>query len=381
MIGHGAAEPGSRARASWAGLAVVGGEEANGPSGAVGSSSRPIFSAETEPLDIIGSPEIAGWPALGAECMSASLHAYVMHEAERLGIDPCPLAAHVIAACAASISDALTIRPKRHDTWTQQARIWTCVVKDVGARGTEMIRAAFWPVKERDAELFKGWRQDHAAWQARRPSGGKKREQSAQDDPEPRCPRLVTNDVTLEAMSEILKDGDDHGKLTVLCDELVSFLGGFGRYTNREAANRAIMLEAYDGGPQRVDRVGRGRVFVPNWSAVVAGNIQPRRLAGMAASLIDDGLFQRFLTVHTRPAQLGADDDRALDPSIGRAYRHLHEALAGLRPVMGAEGKAMPCFCDEDGHAERARFMRVARRLGLPMRRQLRLPVWARTSG
>ena len=62
------------------------------------------------------------------------------------------------------------------------------------------------------------------------------------------------------------------------------------------------MLEAYDGGPQRVDRIKRGHVYVPNWSVVVAGNIQPRRLAGMAENLIDDGLFQRFLTIHTRPA-------------------------------------------------------------------------------
>ena len=47
---------------------------------------------------------------------------------------------------------------------------------------------------------------------------------------------------------------------------------------------RALMLEAYDGGPQRVDRIKRGHVFVPNWSVVVAGNIQPRRLAGMAGT-------------------------------------------------------------------------------------------------
>ena len=95
-----------------------------------------------------------------------------MAEAKRLNVDPCPLAAHVLAACSASISDALTIKPKQHDVWTQQARIWTCVVKDVGARGTEMIRAAFWPVKERDTALFKAWRAEHAEWKARQARQG-----------------------------------------------------------------------------------------------------------------------------------------------------------------------------------------------------------------
>ena len=56
---------------------------------------------------------------------------------------------------------------KQHDGWTQQARLWTCVVKDVGARGTEMIRAAFWPVKERDKALFRAWQCEHAEWKAR----------------------------------------------------------------------------------------------------------------------------------------------------------------------------------------------------------------------
>ena len=70
-----------------------------------------------------------------------------MAEAERLNVDPCPLAGHVLAACAASISDVWRVKPKRHDHWTQQARIWTCVVKEVGARGTEIIRSAFWPMR------------------------------------------------------------------------------------------------------------------------------------------------------------------------------------------------------------------------------------------
>ena len=82
-----------------------------------------------EPLDIIGAPELVGWPELTGECLPEPLYRYVMAEAQRLNVDPCPLAAHVLAACATSISDGLRIRPKHHDVWTQQARLWVCVVK------------------------------------------------------------------------------------------------------------------------------------------------------------------------------------------------------------------------------------------------------------
>jgi Protein of unknown function (DUF3987) len=96
---------------------------------------------------------------------------------------------------------------------------------------------------------------------------------------------------------------------------------------------------------------------------VVAGNIQPRRLAGMARDLIDDGLFQRFLTIHTRPAALGGDDDRPLSLEAGQSYRDLHGALAELRPVIGAEGKAKPAFFDDDAQAIRRNFTPLIERL------------------
>ena len=333
------------------------------------SATDPACEPMPEPLDIIGAPELVGWPTLTADCLPEPLYRYVMAEADRLNVDPCPLAGQVLAACAASISDALSIKPKQHDPWTQQARVWTCVVKDVGSRGTEMIRSAFWPVKERDAELFKAWRSEHAEWKAKQleaaqARGGKRAGPGEKaSEPEPRCQRLVTNDATIEAMSEILKDGDETGKLTLLCDELVAFLGGFGRYTDRGAAQRALMLEAYDGGPQRVDRIKRGHVYVPNWSVIVAGNIQPRRLAGMARDLTDDGLFQRFLTLHTKPTTLGLEDDRPIAPSIGRDYRDLHQALATLRPARGADQQPVPCYVGSEGHQIRRAFMRLVERL------------------
>jgi Protein of unknown function (DUF3987) len=102
---------------------------------------------------------------------------------------------------------------------------------------------------------------------------------------------------------------------------------------------------------------------VPNWSLVISGNIQPRRLAGMAGDLIDDGLFQRFMTIHAKPAPMGVDDDRPLLVDAGRDYRDLHETLALLAPAIGADGKQAVAYFDDDAQALRKRFMPLIERL------------------
>jgi hypothetical protein len=317
--------------------------------------------AWVEPIDIIGAPELVGWPELTADCLPPPLYRYVITEAERLNVDPCALAAHVTAACAAVSSDAWRVKPKQHDRWTQQPRVWSCVVKDVGARGTDTLRAAFWPVRLREDELRKQWMQETAAWLERQ--NARKKGEKAEDDPKPVHKRITTQDATIEAASAILATGDEHSKLTLRCDELVGFLGSFGRYSDKGSAARAMWLEGYDGGPQHIDRIIRGNVYVPNWSIVVAGNIQPRRLAGMAKDLVDDGLFQRFMTVHTKPAAIGVDDDVPLNQTAGADYRALHEALAGLMPATNAEGAWAAAYFDNDARDVRRNFTPLIERL------------------
>ena len=327
------------------------------------STATPGGNQWPEPLDIIGAPELVGWPTLTEECLPEPLYRYAMVEAERLNVDPCPLAAHIIAACATACSDAWRIQPKLHDpTWTQQARIWTCVVKEVGARGTDMIRAAFWPIRKREDELHAAWRREMDAWEDRQRSR-KKGDKTV--DREPVCERITTQDATIEAAGQILSEGDENAKLTMLCDELVGFLGSFGRYDNKGSSGRGKWLESYDGGPTRLDRIIRGRVYIPNWSIIVAGNIQPRRLSGMAADLIDDGLFQRFMTVHTKPSDIGLADDRPLNADAGHEYFNLLHVLSGLMPPTGIDGRLAPVCFDADARSVRERFKPLIERLAV----------------
>jgi Protein of unknown function (DUF3987) len=312
-----------------------------------------------EPLDIIGESELTGWPELTADCLPAPLYDYVMAERERLGVDPCPLAAHVIAACSSSCSDAWRVQPKYHDSqWTQGPRIWTCVIKDVGGRGTDMLRAAYFPIQQRELEMMRKWEKKCAEFMEREAA----RKTKKGEKPPTRPASLTTSDATVEAAHQILSRGDEYSKLTVKCDELSGFFGGFKRY-DKDAATRAMWLESYDGGPKTIDRIMRGQVYVENWSAVIVGNIQPRKLRDMGKNLIDDGLFQRFMTIHTKPAEPVVDDDQPLDKDAGSTYRKLHEELAKLAPAINAEGELAPAYFDGDARAIRRAFNRLINRV------------------
>lgn len=321
-----------------------------------------------EPVDIIGDPALVGWPELTPECVPAPIYEFAAAEAIRLNVDPVPIAAHALAACATSISDAWRFKPKQHDHWTQQARLWVCVVKDVGARGTEAIRSAFFPIREVEKHMREEWAKEHTAWQLRQKEWKETRQKTDPkldpNDPEPQFKRLTTQDATVEAASQMLANGDEHSKLTVLCDELVSFLGGFARYSDKGSSSRALWLESFDGGPQQIDRIIRGNVFVPNWSVIVAGNIQTRRLGGMAKDLADDGLFQRFMVVHTKPPLMGVDDDQPLNVHAGQDYREIHDHLRALMPSQTYNGKDYaPAYASPEAQAVRKRFKRLIERL------------------
>lgn len=318
-----------------------------------------------EPLDILGNAEIAGYPELSLDCLPKPIYRYAMAEGKRLNADPVPIAIHCLAAVSVAASDDWGLKAKQHDFWTQQARLWTCCVKPPGARGTDMLATAFWPIQKREADLRRDFQREHAAWQERMTGlKGKELAEAAKADPEPRQKRLLTNDATVEALSELLRGKDEAAKIGYYADELATFLD-FGRYKSGKGGggSRAFMLQAFDGGPQQIDRILRGSVFVANWSVAIAGNIQPRKLAELGTELASDGLFQRFIVVHAKESELYDDDDQPTDQAARAAYSDLITKLFDLRPPKGAHDKAAVCYLDEAGRAVRRQLMRLVQRL------------------
>jgi hypothetical protein len=71
-------------------------------------------------------------------------------------------------------------------------------------------------------------------------------------------------------------------------------------------------LQALNGGPYSVHRIGRGRVLIENLSMSLTGAIQPGPLRKIADESIDDGLLQRLLPLVLKPAVEGRTRSRLL---------------------------------------------------------------------
>jgi len=318
---------------------------------------------EAPPLDVFGDVSLAGSPELPLDALPAVIADFAADTAARLGCDPVTVALPAIVTSAAAIHDGYVIQPRRADTaWTESARLWAAVVADSGDHKSPAQHAALGPLREAEARFFDDDRRALQRHELDRKLYGRKVDAFvktggvgyAPDEPE-RLPvrRLLVADCTIEALSEIL--ADNPRGLLVHADELAGWLGSFDAYRALGGRDRALWLEAWNGGPQPVDRVRRGHLLVKNWSVCIVGGIQPEPMRKLASKLTDDGLLQRFVVGMARSSVRG--EDREPDERACRAYRDAIIRLVDL-PAPGAR---RIFTLSEEAHLERETVETAAR--------------------
>lgn len=110
--------------------------------------------------------------------------------------------------------------------------------------------------------------------------------------PEPIEPCLLADDITVEALVDLLRD---HGRLGMLSPEGGLFDTMTGRYSDK--ANLDPYLQAWDGGTIRIDRIGRGRIVARNPLLTIGLTVQPSIIEKLAdkPELRGRGLTARFM--------------------------------------------------------------------------------------
>jgi uncharacterized protein DUF3987 len=145
----------------------------------------------------------------------------------------------------------------------------------------------------------------------------------------PVCEALMIQDVTIEAVQEILAASPNG----VLCfqDELGGWFGAMDKYGGHRGGmkDRGFWLSAYNGGSYTVDRISRGSTLIPNLSASILGGIQPDTIRQLADEGVDDGLLQRFVTIVLRSSSVGHDRPK---PDVVKEYEQLIRTLHEMRP-------------------------------------------------
>ena len=260
--------------------------------------------AWSEPVDLF-RPYVL--PDLRPEWLPKVIADFAFDQAEVIGCDPAIVAASAITCCAGAASAAIKVQPHSNNYgWTESPRIWTAIVGDVSAKKSPGMGAASSHLRKMDIGLFKveeaakkkyalerriyeSMEKKYIEAQSKGGGGGEPIEPAA-----PVIDRLIVEDVTVEAMRDVLK----HNPRGVLlyADELAGWLGSMDAY-KKTSSDRAHWLSAYDSKPRRIDRVGSGSVLVPCWSACILGGIQPDTLQRALKDVPEDGLLQRFMPI------------------------------------------------------------------------------------
>src|SRR5262249_19674582 len=104
------------------------------------------------------------------------------------------------------------------------------------------------------------------------------------------APRLFVSNVTIERLGVLLQ-ARPHGML-LLSDELAGLFLNMSRYSGGQ--DKEFWLEAWNGGPYRVERMGRPPISVDHLLVGVVGGLQPDKLARSFKGDLD-GMYARML--------------------------------------------------------------------------------------
>lgn len=295
-----------------------------------------------EPIDIFAEFPV---PPIKRDMLPDAIADYSFDQAELVGVEPAMIAIPALVACASALHDGVQLQVKRHETgWRESARLWCAVVGNPSIKKSPSIAKAISRVRKINADLAEDNKKllaQHASEMEAFKDAKKEAKKTGEHVTAPEQPqlhRLVVQDTTVEALSEVLKD-NSRG---ILClqDELSGWFGSMDAYSGGKAGgkDRAHWLEAYNGGGRTVDRVMRGTVNIPNWSVCMIGGIQPDAIRRIAQNMTDDGLMQRFMIVVGRNAK---EYDRQEDTLAHNRFRdlvdHLHAVTPGKDPVTMTE--------------------------------------------
>lgn len=267
---------------------------------------RPASSKKSPtpwPIPVNIFAELAASPYEASD-VPPELSDYPAAYSAQTGIDLSITLVSAVVSAAAAIDDAIQVCADSSSNWFAQPRLWAVAIGAPGSGKTPGQREMLAPLRALHSELHHAWR---AAVKA-----------LADDEPKPAQPRVVVNDTTLEALSDVLVD-NPRGIL-VATDEFDAWLGSLDQYRSGGIGrDRGEWLRLFDGGPHSVERVKRGSLYVPNWAASLISATTPATMRRLSRHLPEDGLIQRFLIVLARRQELATTPPDRAEIEVHRA--------------------------------------------------------------
>jgi hypothetical protein len=257
--------------------------------------------------------------AMDSALLPSTLRPWIVDIAERMQCPPDFPAVTSMIALSGILGRKIAIRPKQRDNWTVYPNLWGMLIGRPSLMKSPPMKETLLPIRRMTAEALAAYEQEmgehlaSAELHGIKISVAKKKIAEAlkagedtealqeelqqyQNPVKPSRKRYTVNDVTVEALGEVLA-ANPNGVI-VERDELMGFLKSLER-PGQEGA-RAFYLEAWTGdGSFETDRIGRGNVRIDGVCLSILGTIQPGPLGMYLNETLrggtgDDGLMQRF---------------------------------------------------------------------------------------
>ena len=318
-----------------------------------------------------GSAEVTEWPeplpmqsdlppvvAFDPDLLPATLRGFVMDTAERMQCPPDFPAVAAMVALGSVLGRKVAIRPKQKDDWTEYANLWGVLIGRPSLMKSPPMKEMLGPIRRlsdvaygryrKEVEKYEGDIEIHSLKRKTLKASIEKSMRAGKDaraleqnlkklapPREPQRRRYTINDVTVEALGEVLK-ANPNG-LLLERDELMGWLKSLERLG--QEGSRAFFLEAWGGkGEHETDRIGRGNVRIDQICLSIIGTIQPGPLGQYLSEALhggtgDDGLIQRFqMAVWPDCPDTFQVVDRIPDKAARQTAHDVFQAFDDLKP-------------------------------------------------
>jgi hypothetical protein len=283
------------------------------------------------------------------EALPQPIGTFVLQGADALGCDPAYLALPALSVASSLIGNSRVIRLKRN--WHEPAVVWSGIVGDSGTLKSPAVSAVLNPLYRLQKRLLKKFKTDVAQYQTdleacheRKRKAKKENREFTEEPPEkPALARVVTGDITVEKLAQLLEDNPKG--LLVGRDELGGWLGSFTRYKGKAGgSDLPNWLEMSQAGTVQVDRKtgDRPTLFITYAAVSITGGIQPGALArALTPEYLEVGLGARILLA--MPPKLRKRWSQVeIDLDVQEAYEKLLDALGDLQMDKSRDGDREP---------------------------------------
>lgn len=251
-------------------------------------------------------------PALDLALLPTEIARVAADAAERMQVPADYVAWPLLVSTFGLIGRGAAIRPRQFDDWTERLALWVAIVGESGELKTPALGAGVGPLKRQQVIDRKAFEKRHEVWkEACKDERGRNPKIKDADLPdEPAEFRWIVEDVTVERLAMLLTSETSRG-LTMYRDELASVMRDLNRYRDgAKGSDRQFLLEAYVGGPKRVDRMSRPALFIEDLLLNLVGGVQPDVAREMFSASLEDGLNARFTTIWPDPLPSWEQVDR-----------------------------------------------------------------------